>query len=111
MTAMKNILAFYLIAIFIFSCEEDKNQVELFRVKENKISCQGVGPMECYLVQKGDKIGTEEWEYFYDEIEGFNYEPGFVYTLSVDKEPIPDPPMDSSSIRYILREVLSKEPK
>jgi hypothetical protein len=94
---MKKTLALYLIAIFIFSCEEDKTQIELIRVKENKVSCWGVGQTECYLVQKGDKIDTEEWEYFYSEIEGFEYEPGFVYKLSVAKEPIADPPMDRSA--------------
>ncbi len=110
---MKKILVFYLIAIFIFSCEEDETKYQLIlKVKENKISCTGYeGQTECYLVQQGSKIDSDQWEYFYEQIEGFVYEPGFVYKLSVLKEPLVNPPMDSPDMRYILIRELSKEPK
>jgi hypothetical protein len=110
---MKKILAFYLIAIFIFSCEEDETQDQLIlKVKENKISCTGYeGQTECYLVQQGSKIDSDEWEYFYEEIEGFVYEAGFVYKLSVAKESIVNPTMDSPNTKYLLIRELSKEPK
>jgi heat shock protein HslJ len=110
---MKKILTFYIIAIFIFSCEEESTQNELIlRVKENKTSCTGYeGQTECYLVQQGSKIDSDDWEYFYEQIEGFVYEPGFVYKISVAKETIVNPPIDSPSVKYSLIRELSKEPK
>jgi len=120
---MKKILPFYLIAIFIFSCTEDKSDVFscedfktedefIIKVKENKIQCTGYeGQTECYLVQRCSKINTEEWEYFYEQIEGFTYEPGFVYELLVAKESIKNPPMDMPSVKYSLRRELSKKPQ
>jgi heat shock protein HslJ len=109
---MKKIVAFYLISVLVFSCEEDKTQAEsILKVKENKINCTGYeGQTECYLVQQGSKIDSEEWEYFYDQIEGFVYEPGFVYKLLVAKESIENPPIDSPTIRYSLVRQLSKNP-
>lgn len=56
-------------------------------------------------------MDSDTWVYFYDQIIGFEYEPGFVYKLLVAKEPVKNPPMDASSIRYILIKELSKEPK
>lgn len=110
---MKKIFAFYLVAILVFSCEEDKTQVELIlKVKENKISCSGYeGQTECYLVQQDSKIDSEEWEYFYEQIEGFVYESGFVYKLLVAKESIVNPLIDGPNMKYLLIKELSKEPK
>jgi hypothetical protein len=42
-------------------------------------------------------------------IEGFYYEKGFEYKLSVKKKLLKDPPQDSGNVIYILIEVLSKE--
>ena len=69
--------------------------------------CVGVGPMECMLVRD---TPDGEWQLFYSEIEGFDYEPGYDYELRIRMEDIPDPPADASSIRYILEEVVSKTP-
>ena len=106
---MTKILAFYLITIFILSCADDNSPVELIlKVKENKINCTGYeGQTECYLVQQGNKIDSNDWEYFYEQIEGFVYEPGFVYKLSVAKETIANPPTDSPNVKYSLIRELS----
>ena len=81
----------------------------------NSYTVNCVGEMEgtCLLVQEGNMIGTENWEnfYFVDGIEGFNYEPGFVYGLKVKKTEIKNPPAGGSSIRYELVEIVSKEAK
>lgn len=110
---MKKIIAFCLISIFILACEgadETKPQL-ILKVKENKIGCTGYeGQTECYLVQQGNKIDSEEWEYFYEQIEGFAYEPGFVYKLLIAKESIANPPIDSPPVKYVLISEISKEP-
>jgi len=109
---MNKIFSFYLVAIFIFSCEDETPAGFILRIKENKIKCTGYEcQTECYLAQEGSKIDSREWDYFYEEIEGFVYEPGFVYKLLVIKEPIKNPPADHSNIKYTLKKELSKEPK
>ncbi len=92
---MKNIFTFCFILLFIFSCEKDKSLDEfVLRIKENKIRCTGYeGQTECYLIQKGSKIDSEEWEYFYEQIDGFDYQVGFVYKILVTKERIDTPPI------------------
>jgi heat shock protein HslJ len=67
--------------------------------------CVGVGPMEC-MQMADSKDGP--WSLFYNQIEGFTFEPGFLYELRVRSEQVANPPADESSIRYILEEVVSK---
>jgi hypothetical protein len=43
-----------------------------------------------------------------DFIEGFNYEWGYVYELSVKKTQIKNPPADGSSVKYTLVKEISK---
>ncbi|HSM63010.1 MAG TPA: heparin lyase I family protein [Gillisia sp.] len=79
----------------------------------NSYTVNCVGEMEgtCLLVQEGDMIGSGNWEnfYYYESIEGFTYEPGFVYGLIVKKTVVENPPADGSSIRYELVSIVSKE--
>lgn len=83
----------------------------LMRINSHTVDCVGVMEGKCLLVQEGDLIGTEDWEYFYfeDSIIGFEYEPGYIYNIVVKKTTIPDPPQDASSIRYELVQIISKE--
>jgi hypothetical protein len=77
----------------------DEN-VEIMTVGSELKDCVGVGPMECMVVD--DK-------FFYDDIEGFDYEEGYTYEIKVKKTEIENPPMDGSSIKYELLEVISKK--
>lgn len=101
----------FLLGLICYSClAEDLHTEIIIRVKEAKTSCVGFeGQTECYLVQQGSNIDGDSWEYFYDQIEGFHYEPGFVYKLLVAKESVKNPPQDASNIKYILVKELSKE--
>ena len=81
----------------LFSCSnDDDNQPQTIEMRINHFQNTGiaVGPVLTLLVQKGDKIGTNNWAKFYSNIEGFNYEPGTIYILSVKTEPIDNPPAD-----------------
>ncbi|WMX13087.1 DUF4377 domain-containing protein [Aureispira sp. CCB-E] len=80
-----------------------------FRVNYYTEDCVGEAVQTCLLVQQGSLIGSNNWEYFYSEIDGFTYEEGYVYNLNVKQTAIANPPMDGSSITYTLVEVLSKE--
>ncbi|GAE83622.1 lipoprotein [Bacteroides reticulotermitis JCM 10512] len=60
------------------------------------------------LVKKGN---ATEWEYFYSNIEGFQYEPGYEFVLKVKEEKLENVPADASSIKYVLVKQISKEQK
>ncbi len=85
----------------------DSANTKTLYVAHHLADCVGVGPMECMLVRE---TPDAEWTMFYSQIEGFDYEPGFDYQLSVRAEQVEDPPQDASSIRYILEEVVSRTP-
>ena len=93
------------------SAEEVKTDNINMMVNSYNVDCVGEMEGTCLLVQEGDMIGTENWEnfYYYDSIEGFTYEPGFVYGLIVKKIEVENPPADGSSIRYVLESIVSKE--
>lgn len=111
---MKKHIIFSVIAL-VFSCNINTDiatEITELRVNSYTVECYGEMEGNCLLVQEGDKIGTEDWEYFYyeDSIVGFDYEPGYIYDLKVRKIRIEDPPQDDSSIQYVLIRVISKEP-
>jgi heat shock protein HslJ len=71
------------------------------------VDCTGVAPQKCYQVkaQPGD-----EWRMFYSPIQGFEYEPGYEYQITVKVESVANPPADASAYSYTLVEVISKTP-
>ncbi|CAL66025.1 DUF4377 domain-containing protein [Christiangramia forsetii] len=89
--------------------ENNEGEVVRMRVNHFKQTAFGVAPQLVLLVQEAEEIGGEEWNYFYDGIKDFEYEYGYVYDISVKKEPVENPPQDASSIKYILLDVISKE--
>lgn len=93
------------------SCAMNKSQKVTYRVNSTKVDCEGAGPMKCLEVQKGENIGTNEWKPLYTNIEGFSYEPGYLYTLSVKESKVPNAevPADGSSIHYKLIKVVEKQ--
>lgn len=68
--------------------------------------CTGEGPQKCMQI-KFDP--DEEWQFFYDQIEGFEFEEGYRYVLLVEKLEVKDPPADASSLQYVLVDVVEKE--
>lgn len=72
-----------------------------------RVPCEGAAPQECFQVKYTPE---EEWQLFYDQIEGFRWEPGFSYELRVNVYQVENPPADASSLRYELVEVLSRMP-
>lgn len=80
--------------------------VTLF-VGPNRVPCMGVAPQACYQVKQSPDA---EWTLFYDEIQGFEYEPGFEYELKVLKETKTSVPADASRFTWTLSEVVSKTP-
>lgn len=77
-----------------------------FFVAAERKPCTGVGPMECLQVREA---ADRPWQYFYSEIQGFTFEPGFHYELRVREENVANPPADGSSMRWTLVRVVSKQ--
>jgi heat shock protein HslJ len=76
-------------------------------VGPNRVPCMGVAPMVCYQVRE-----TPDGEYtlFYDQIAGFEYEPGYEYELLVQRETRENVPADASAYVWTLLEEISKTP-
>lgn len=111
-----SIIPAIVVALFLgnSSCSivgNEGNPSKVVNMRINHFRQTGIGEALhlVYLVQENEDIGGEEWSFFYDEIEGFDYELGYVYDLKVRKVEIENPPMDGSSIKYILVNVRSKE--
>lgn len=105
---MKRFKCMYVFVVVLLSTiTYGQESLKMF-VKENKVPCQGVGPMECLQV-KYDK--DKEWQFFYDHIEGFNFEKGNRYEIMVTRTKRPAPiPADASAYQYKLKSVISKTP-
>lgn len=70
------------------------------------------GSFELALCVQSRVNVSDDWSFFYDHIEGFEYEWGFTYRIKVKIEGIENPPEDSSSVKYTLLEIIEriKEP-
>lgn len=83
--------------------QSDMNDTEILtlNIEPNMVPCVGVAPMQCLMVNN---------EYWYDEIEGFEFEKGFEYVLRVQKTKRIKPiPADASMYRYELLDIVSKQ--
>jgi hypothetical protein len=77
----------------------------LLTISHYKAPGVGESVQLCYVVKK-DNGNTQ---LFYDQIEGFEYQWGYNYTISVEKEINKAPMADASSFKYKLKKILKKE--
>jgi len=102
MKSLKMLVLFFSVASMALAQETIKMQV-----KESKVHCTGVGPMEYLQVKTGKE---KEWTYFYENIEGFDFESGYRYKLKVEKSKREgNLPADASAYTYKLKKVVSKK--
>ncbi len=67
-------------------------QGETLYINSQLVDCVGVGPMQCMQVRSDEQ---QPWTLFYQNIEGFQFEPGYRYQLTVSKEQLTDVPADA----------------
>ncbi len=103
---MYRILSFVFI-VLCFSCSSTKDVVT-FTVASEQSDCVGMVPRKCLLVKRD---GQTNWQNFYSNIEGFNYESGYEYVLKVKEETIENQPADGSSPKYVLVTQVSRVKK
>ena len=77
-----------------------------FVVLHHAVECVGVDLSLCLLVKERP---ASEFTRHYGPIEGFAYRWGFVYEIEVEEHAVPNPPADASSIRTVLRAIVSEE--
>ena len=82
---MKKIIFTLISSLAFFGSCATNIKTEKMLISAKKVDCVGVAPMKCMLV-KNDK--NSEWSYFYQNIEGFNYQEGNEYELIVEKIPV-----------------------
>ncbi|QXB29095.1 DUF4377 domain-containing protein [Aeromonas sp. FDAARGOS 1405] len=93
-------------ALLLTACQGTAvQQGETLYINSQLVDCVGVGPMQCMQVRSDEQ---QPWTLFYQQIEGFQFEPGYQYQLTVSKEQLTNVPADASSLRYQLIKVVSK---
>ncbi|WP_075344531.1 DUF4377 domain-containing protein [Tenacibaculum agarivorans] len=106
----------YLLVLFsllsLSSCSsDDHTPTKEVILKVNHYEVIGFGPfLGLYnLIQEEDKFTTNEWDIFYNNISGFNYEFGYIYEVKVLVTKIDNPPADSPAYKYELKNIISKQ--
>ena len=101
-----------MLLLFSIGCERDdrtlseEENVEILTIGPYTQTCQGVAEQDCFLAYNEE---SQQWELFYENIQGFDFEPGFTYTLRVRLEERDPVPQDAGRYAYYLIEVLNKE--
>lgn len=104
---MKKFIGLLFLLPFLFaSCTSNKATIKMI-VASQKGDCVGVAPQKCLFVKKDTDTN---WTFFYNQIEGFNYEEGYEYVLEVKEEKVENVPADASSLKYMLVKEVSKTP-
>lgn len=107
---MKSLSLIFL--VFLQTClspEKENTNITRLLIESYTTECQGFILQECYLVKEGDDISEGEWTFFYDTIIGFDYTPGFRYTIEVIKTEHNPLPQDIGKYQYTFLSLISKE--
>ena len=98
----------YLFLLLVLSCTSvQSEEIRTLYIADYLADCTGVSKQKCMLIKEELE---EDWSYFYDKIDGFDYEEGYSYELLVRVAKIENPPADGSSLKYSLAELVSKTP-
>ncbi|MCG9130996.1 DUF4377 domain-containing protein [Candidatus Poribacteria bacterium] len=102
----KPILPITLIFLFvIIGCGRGEH-IETLIIGPYKTTCVGAFEQECYLEFNEE---NQRWEFFYEGIEGFEFEPGFIWTLKVSLHEREEGIQDVGRYAYRLVAVIDKE--
>ncbi|MCD0472274.1 META domain-containing protein [Flavobacterium sp. JAS] len=105
---MRKIKSVGVFMVFLLSTLSYGQETLKMFVKENKVPCTGVAPMECLMVKYNN---DKDWQLFYHHIEGFNFEKDNRYEIMVVKTKKQGSiPADASSYKYTLKSIVSKTP-
>lgn len=103
----KILLAVLPLFAFLSSCEKTEQPIKI-RVNQFKQTAVAVGPIMTLSIQQNSQIGSENWTPLYDDIIGFEYDPGYIYDLLVTEVEILNPQADGNQKGFQLKQILSK---
>jgi hypothetical protein len=83
-----------------------QDNIEILIIGPYTQTCQGFIEQTCLLEFNEE---SQQWEFFYEGIRGFDFEPGFIYRLKVSLHERDGGIQDVGRYEYRLVEVLSKE--
>ncbi|MBY5957424.1 DUF4377 domain-containing protein [Membranicola marinus] len=113
-----NNLLFLTLILLTLACNQTTEEKDataenefIYWVNSYKVVCTGVGEQMCLQIQRGEKVIPGAWENFHNEIQGFDWQPGYTYKLKVRENEIPPSqvPADASSIKHTLVEEIQKK--
>ena len=90
---------------FIIGCGRDEH-IETLIIGPYRAECPSFSGSDCYLEFNEE---SQEWHFFYEGIQGFDFEPGFIWTLKVSLHEREEGIQDVGRYEYRLVEVLDKE--
>ena len=90
---------------FIIGCGRDEH-IETLIIGPYRAECPSFSGSDCYLEFNEE---SQEWHFFYEGIQGFDFEPGFIWTLKVSLHEREEGIQDVGRYEYRLIEVLDKE--
>ena len=88
------------------STAPDAENIETLIIGPYTETCFGPFEQQCYLEFNEE---SQEWEFFYESIQGFDFEPGYIYRLKVSLHEREEGIQDVGRYAYHLVEVISKE--
>ena len=101
--------------LFLSACDADnpspsmiveEDHIEIITIGPYIRRCQGLVEQDCYL--EYNEV-LERWEFFYESIQGFDFEPGYIYTLEVSLEERDERIQDVGRYAYHLVRVIEKK--
>lgn len=102
----KHILPISLTILFVITGYNRDEHIETLIIGPYKVDCVGAFEQECYLEFNEE---SQEWHFFYEGIQGFDFEPGFIWTLKVSLHEREEGIQDVGRYEYRLVEILDKE--
>lgn len=103
-TTLRVLVSLPLIAVALSGCSSSTDTTRMW-IGPELVECEGVAPQMCMQVAYAE---DEEYQYFYDQIDGFDYQEGTSYVIDVEITEVADPPADASSLSYSLVEIIEE---
>ena len=103
------------IVLFIAACNEvrlpsnqdtEEEHLKTITIGPSIRRCQGFIEQDCFMEFNHE---SGRWEFFYEAIQGFDFEPGFIYTLRVRLEDRGTEIQDVGRYSYHLVEIIDKQ--
>ena len=84
----------------------EEEHIEIIMIGPYTERCQGFIEQDCFLEYNA---ASGQWEFFYESIQGFDFEPGFIYTLEVRLEDRGPDIQEVGQYAYHLVKVIEKK--